>query len=448
MIDFPSSPTLGQIFDTGSLSYEWNGVAWISVLSSSAFIIPIDGTVTEPSLAWASEPGLGWSRPIPSTIVTVAGGKFIQTIGADTGTSTTTFGLYGLANPGVAGLNLYSNLATSLNQNILGLGSDSTRYFIAEILQGNAAPKELEIGFQAGAKMTAGQFKLQDGTVAAPGLSFLNEPGLGIYRHSASLLATSAQGSITSWLDASGPDIAFGLQPRGNGVASFTLTNQGTNPDGNFLALRQNADGTATLSTWASGAATRGSLTIDSPTIFTTGGIVSANNFQINQSGGQNSIIINQLVNDAGTYAGMQFLHPTGGKIMRVSSVNTLEYVNWANTAVISRMDDAGNWFGLSFTPTSDERLKSDIEVLEPVQDAFSKIQPISFVRNQDPESGKHWGFSAQNLHEVIPHAVVGKPDDGSSKFMSIDPVAILAVVVTELQNLINRVKLLEKNND
>jgi hypothetical protein len=29
-IDFPNSPTVGDIFTSGSVSYKWTGVAWIS----------------------------------------------------------------------------------------------------------------------------------------------------------------------------------------------------------------------------------------------------------------------------------------------------------------------------------------------------------------------------------------------------------------------------------
>jgi hypothetical protein len=45
MIDFPSSPTVGQIFNSGTLSFKWNGVSWVPVPGGGGGIpdAPSDG---------------------------------------------------------------------------------------------------------------------------------------------------------------------------------------------------------------------------------------------------------------------------------------------------------------------------------------------------------------------------------------------------------------------
>jgi len=34
-IDFPNNPTIGDTFTAGSVSYQWNGTAWLSAESSA-----------------------------------------------------------------------------------------------------------------------------------------------------------------------------------------------------------------------------------------------------------------------------------------------------------------------------------------------------------------------------------------------------------------------------
>jgi Chaperone of endosialidase len=90
-----------------------------------------------------------------------------------------------------------------------------------------------------------------------------------------------------------------------------------------------------------------------------------------------------------------------------------------------------------SFNPTSDERIKGDIEPLAPID--FAVIKPISFVRKRDPETGRHYGFSAQNLRPVAAELVIGDFDTDAPA--AIDPVGILALAVLEIQSLHQRLK-------
>jgi Chaperone of endosialidase len=414
-----------------------------------------DGTVDAPGLAWASEPGLGWFRPVAKTIATVADGYIINAItGSDTGT---TMSLYSPINAGISGLNISNNIAISPDYQILGLSSDPARYVIGEILNGTAVSKPLILNFPSGVEMLSGQLRVQDGTLSEPGFSFVDQPDLGLFRVARNWLAVTTNGhGLFSFFSDSGSS-TFGIAPPiDNGTSQIYLQNQNdVSANFNFISMSIQGDTNSIIYTGANGTATRGNLTIDSANIYYNS---SSHNFNgsiftssaITAGGAIVSTEGNILIRSPGGYATLQLDLPgdLSNKYIRTSPQNNLEFVNSNNTAIITIMDDAGNWSGLSFTPTSDERMKSNIEVLEPAHESFSKIQPISFVRNQDPESGKHWGFSSQNLYENVPAVVVGEPtairEDGTPNPACIDPVGILAMTVLEIQSILKRLQTLE----
>jgi hypothetical protein len=48
-LDFPNSPTNGQVFNGDGVSWRWDGVKWTSVLSSDGPFLPLTGgTVSGP----------------------------------------------------------------------------------------------------------------------------------------------------------------------------------------------------------------------------------------------------------------------------------------------------------------------------------------------------------------------------------------------------------------
>jgi hypothetical protein len=114
-----------------------------------------------------------------------------------------------------------------------------------------------------------GPFKLMDGTVAAPGLAFNSEPGLGWYRFGTSGFGTVAQGATTSYLNSVTADqTTFSLSPRANGITNIVLSNQVNGAvNANYFSVLQYADGSAAIRTDVAGSATRGNLNIDAPQI-------------------------------------------------------------------------------------------------------------------------------------------------------------------------------------
>jgi len=69
-----------------------------------------------------------------------------------------------------------------------------------------------------------GPFMLADGTVAAPGLAFANEPGLGMYRRGTSTIGWAAAGALVESLSAADPaSTSLAINPRAAGSSSIQL---------------------------------------------------------------------------------------------------------------------------------------------------------------------------------------------------------------------------------
>ena len=90
----------------------------------------------------------------------------------------------------------------------------------------------------SGGSMT-GPLKHADGTVAAPGISYTSEPGLGWYRLSAGLMATACNGVLTSYLQSTATTTGAALSPErrtghlhGVSPISRTVPRMSTEPTG------------------------------------------------------------------------------------------------------------------------------------------------------------------------------------------------------------------------
>lgn len=126
-------------------------------------------------------------------------------------------------------------------------------------------------------------FSLPDGTLAAPGLAFASEPGLGMYRASAGHINWACAGGIGLYWDFSNPAVAtMQLTPRAAGQAGFSLTNSASGAaNQNYLSLTQLADGSASLSMGIGGTATKKAMgflgaskyTFDNAVTFNSGAV-------------------------------------------------------------------------------------------------------------------------------------------------------------------------------
>ena len=59
-IDFPSSPTTGQVFIVGSVTYIWDGTKWTSSATNSPFSL---GSASTPSITFIGDTNTGLYSP-------------------------------------------------------------------------------------------------------------------------------------------------------------------------------------------------------------------------------------------------------------------------------------------------------------------------------------------------------------------------------------------------
>ena len=95
-----------------------------------------------------------------------------------------------------------------------------------------------------------------------------------------------------------------------------------------------------------------------------------------------------------------------------------------------------------SLATSSDERLKENIA---DANDTGSKIDAIQVRQFDWKADGSHqdYGMIAQELREVIPHAVHESPDE--EKMLAVDYAGLVPMLIKEIQSLRNRVATLEE---
>lgn len=89
--------------------------------------------------------------------------------------------------------------------------------------------------------------------------------------------------------------------------------------------------------------------------------------------------------------------------------------------------------------PSSDEKLKHNIEDLEGL-DIVMRLRPVTFVYNGDPNEKKRYGFTAQNVREIMPEAVNEK--DGT---LTLSYTSLIAPAIAAIKEQQKKIELLEQ---
>jgi hypothetical protein len=98
---------------------------------------------------------------------------------------------------------------------------------------------------------------------------------------------------------------------------------------------------------------------------------------------------------------------------------------------------------GTTYTTTSDLRLKTDIQPIADGTEKLMAMNPVSHKWIADPEADAVHGFIAQEMQDIVPEAVSGKPDD--EDMMSMDYGRITPVLVAALQDAHKKIEALEE---
>lgn len=100
---------------------------------------------------------------------------------------------------------------------------------------------------------------------------------------------------------------------------------------------------------------------------------------------------------------------------------------------------------------TSDEKLKTDIQVLDQVNKKLEKIKGVTFTWDQDKikdldyvspkQHTRDIGVIAQDVNAVFPEAVIQRPDG----YLAVDYTRLVPVLIEAVKELNNKVKKLEE---
>jgi hypothetical protein len=129
------------------------------------------------------------------------------------------------------------------------------------------------------------------------------------------------------------------------------------------------------------------------------------------------------------TYSGMAMMHDNGGSggFYREGSAKWTIYWSSVNNSVGIGGSTTVNWaaavtngtmfytsesyatfdmYARSFIPTSDRRIKENVEPLEDSLDKIKQLEGVSYNRIEDIEKKREIGFIAQDVQEVVPEIV------------------------------------------
>lgn len=176
---------------------------------------------------------------------------------------------------------------------------------------------------------------------------------------------------------------------------------------------------------------------------FTTDGVLGEAPIQAFFNSGNSSRIIKMVDNafpGSVTFEGnftsvhSQVIQDADGTIMLTGAANPGSLQLSSYTAGAATFDGSGN-----ITSVSDRRAKHDIKSFTYGLDAVLKLNPATFIYNQDKSNTVMSGFIAQDVRKAIPIAVhEGKidPKTGQPGMMSLETNAILAAQTNAIQEL------------
>jgi hypothetical protein len=138
----------------------------------------------------------------------------------------------------------------------------------------------------------------------------------------------------------------------------------------------------------------------------------------------------------APTLYGSIFSKATTGDTTQISFVNGNGQVGFINTIGSST----------AYSTSSDYRLKTNVNPMVDALKTISALKPCTYEWKVSGLGGE--GFIAHELHEVIPHAVMGEKDavneDGSIKPQGVDYSKIVVHLVAAIQELTAKIEALE----
>jgi hypothetical protein len=297
----------------------------------------------------------------------------------------------------------------------------------------------------AGDSMT-GALKLADGTVAAPGLAWASEPGLGWYRAGAGHIGMASGGGVVADFNVSTNNSDFQIHARAAGSnATLTLVNAPV-AGGNFNAvqlisgtplygLQEALGGSATAKPFRIGFPA--GVTVDS-LLTVSGGVNASDRFantsSYNAGGGANAANIWETSNVNGwNIRSRSMANATRAFWQLLIGASANAFYEFDQNAQASKSAGSPSW-----VISSDASLKKDVQPYGRGLDAVLAVMPRSYTRKDTGLLER--GIIAQELQPVLPEAIT-KAEDGTLQF---DAWPITLALVNAVKTLNDRLTALE----
>ena len=116
--------------------------------------------------------------------------------------------------------------------------------------------------------------------------------------------------------------------------------------------------------------------------------------------------------------------------------------VGIGTTGPSSELDVNGSVKASSFTATSDENKKEEIETISDATEKLTSLRGVSYKLKEDEEKKTHYGVVAQEIEKVFPDMVHGEEGDKSVAYME-----IIGVLIETVKDLNKRIKKLEESS-
>lgn len=271
-----------------------------------------------------------------------------------------------------------------------------------------------------------------NGSAATPSFAFQNSSSTGIYRVAADSLGISTAGVQRVVVDASGnvgvgtasPTAPLHIARTGNINVLF----ENTATTGQVGLQVKNTGGSTTLAQDANG----GFLFTDNskPFLFYTGG---SERMRIDASG--NLLVGTTSTFDSGKICsdGASAAVPLACRVTPTTNSAQIYFRN--GNGIVGSITTNGS--ATSFNPSSDERLKENIQPITNGLERVSKLKPVDYTWKSDGRLDN--GFIAQDLLKEPEFEIrvnpIGKTEDGEEMF-GVDYMKFVAVLTAAIQEL------------
>jgi hypothetical protein len=456
MIDFPASPTPGQIFTAGDQSWMWDTVVWMIVSpvpASGVYLQLSGGTMVGQANGITPTAAANLTRKdyVDTTLAAAVAGYLPLTGGTVTGQIK---GITPVASADLTRLDYVTGqIATRL---ALTGGSLSGNLDLAYI---TPQVTFTDTDSVPGGNLTGMlRFFYSDFSVAGA-IGFNSFTQLGITGNLNNILLSADRNNVTagSFIQMDVDNITSGrLEPAGTAVPQATSIITREKGDARYL---QPATADATYAALGATNVFTNTQTVQGPTA-----LLVLNDTDATVGGSaQNRIVLqsNGVLNGQIGFAGADFLIQSQAGMVQilVDTTNTVASsqlfigidgvtaasVQPAGTAsataqtVITR-EKGDNRYTLA---ASDARYKYNVEPMDPGD--FMALRPVRFewaatLYDSNPPVGRQYGMLAQEVGAIYPEVMRGTPD-----FYGLDALSLIAILVAQVQQLTRRIDAIEE---